>query len=488
MNKNILALSVAAAIGGMSGSAMASLEFNGDGVGHILIQPYYTAQNGNDTLINLVNTDTVDGKAVKIRFRSAGNSDDVLDFQIFLSPGDVWTANVSEGEDGRAVLTTTDNTCTLPAIPEAGVSFITQNLPTGASDAVKAEWTREGYVEFLNMGDIVKPLPSASSEEKAEALYTNIKHVNGVAPCDQARLLAVDNGDLAAPSGTLAANWIVINVPTAASWGGESAAIMADNTAVPVYYKQDETEVVGGISETADPYLKFVRKAVSNFDLPDLSTPYTSAYASAEAQAVALSEALAVTSVANEFLTVAGIGAETDWVFSMPTRRYQVAFNYGGEEGYYDGSTTGGVALADVADAVRVFNPDADVHFNAANTTVSGSLICVNLGGVTSWDQEERTRTAGAAFSPGTVDRVRFCGEGTVLKFNGSDVLGASVATASISNGYNAGWTLINTPNSGVGIPVLGQSFVKAVNGNVADGVSGNFGAGFKHRVTRPAM
>lgn len=484
MNKNILALSVAAAIGGMSGSAMADLKFNPDGVGNILIQPYYTAQNGNDTLINLVNTDTEEGKAVKIRFRSAGNSDDVLDFQIFLSPGDVWTANVSEGEDGRALLTTTDNTCTLPAIPEAGVPFITQNLPAGASDAVKAEWTREGYVEFLNMGDIKK-----DSDEKS--LYTNIKHVNGVAPCDQARLLAINPNpekDLEAPTTGLAANWIVINVPTAASWGGEATAIEARGAAKVVYYKQDEEKATGNVVlQTADPIIRFVRGEASNFDLPDLSTPYVEG--TPEAQAAELSNALAVTSVANEFLTVAGIGAETDWVFSMPTRRYQVAYNYTGEKGVFNGKA--GIAGDEGKEAIRVFNDDAGGHFNAANTTVSGNLICVNLGAVTSWDQEERTRTAGAAFSPGTIDKVRFCGEGTVLKFNGSDVLGASVATASISNGYNAGWTLINTANRigevDVGIPVLGQSFVKAVNGNVADGVSGNFGAGFKHRVTRPA-
>lgn len=477
MNKNILALSVAAAIGGVSGSAMAQLEFNGDGVGHILIQPYYTAQNGNDTLINLVNTDTAKGKAVKIRFRSAGNSDDVLDFQIFLSPGDVWAANVTEGADGRALLTTKDTTCTLPAIPEAGVSFITQNLPTSASDAVKAEWTREGYVEFLNMGDI----PKLDGDAAEDSLYANIKHVNGVAPCDQARLLSVTNADLDAPSGTLAANWIVINVPTAASWAGEAAAILADGATKKVYYKQDETEVTNGVNFTADPYLKFVRKAVSNFDLPDLSTPYVVGEATAEQQAAALSNALAVTSVANEFLTAAGIGAETDWVFSMPTRRYQVAYNYAGDNNDpYDS--------VDNKEGRRVFNTsEAGGHFTVSNTAVSGNLICVNLGGVTSWDQEERTRTAGAAFSPGTIDRVRFCGEGTVLKFNGSDVLGASVAVANISNGYTAGWTRIDTSNGGLGLPVLGQSFVKAVNGNVADGVSGNFGAGFKHRVTRPA-
>ncbi|MDX9717161.1 MAG: cell surface protein [Thauera sp.] len=469
MNKKLLALSVAAAIGGVtaSGVAQAALEFNQDGVGHILIQPYFTAQNGNDTLINLVNTDTANGKAVKVRFRSAGNSDDVLDFQVFLSPGDVWTASVTEGDDGRAVLKSSDKSCTLPAIPEAGVSFITQNLPPNASDEVKAEWTREGYVEFLNMGDITESTVSTS-------LYKNIKHVNGVAPCDQTRLVEINKtADLVPPTTGLASNWIVINVPTAASWAGEAVAIEATDATNVVYYKQDDSFAVAkgapAAAVTADPI--FVTKDVANFDLPDLSTPYDAAYATAVQQANALADALAVTQVANEFLTVSDIAAETDWVFSMPTRRYQVAV-------VYDADDASANTLAFTAGAV---------HFTTSNTKLSGNLACVALSGVKSYDQEERgSAAAGAVFSPGTIEIPRFCGEGTVLKFNGSDVLGASVATASVSTGFDAGWTVINTNNGGNGLPVLGQSFVKATNSGVAAGTSGNFGAGFAHRVARP--
>lgn len=493
MNKNILALSVAAAIGGVSASAMAApadtLEFNGDGIGHILIQPYYTAQNGNDTLINLVNTDQVNGKAVKVRFRSAGNSDDVLDFQVFLSPGDVWTANISEGADGRAVLSTNDKTCTVPAIPAGGVSFITNNLPPSASDAVKAQWTREGYVEFLNMGDVVTSSDTTTDQYK---LYTAVKHVNGVAPCTASVLTnaATVKAGLDLPTTGLAGNWIVINVPTAASWGGQAAAIEArTGTGGPagtgniVYWPQNgEQYVLPALSTvgdfTADPLL-IKAGQVANFDLPDLSTPYVGT-GDATAQAAALTGALAVSSVANEFLTLSSIGAETDWVFSMPTRRYHVAYDY----------TVTGTAdkrVFNVAGiAVDGTNASTSDYFYAGNTDVSGNLICVSLGNVKSYDQEENTATAGVVFSPGTIEKVKFCGEGTVLKFNGSDVLGASVATASISNGYAAGWTKIDTANGTFGLPVLGQSFVKATNNNVANGVSGNFGAGFAHRVTRP--
>ena len=75
MRKNAVALSVAALIGGlgMVGGASAAvitagdttavdLRVNAGGIGHSLLVPYYTAQRGNSTLINIVNTDTVNGK------------------------------------------------------------------------------------------------------------------------------------------------------------------------------------------------------------------------------------------------------------------------------------------------------------------------------------------------------------------------------------------------------------------------------------------
>ena len=113
MKKNVLALSIAAMIGGlgfagaasadvvrMATSTATALELAEGGVGHALVVPYFNAQNGNMTVLHVVNTDTANGKAVKVRFRGAANSDDILDFQVFMSPGDVWTGAVTAGADG----------------------------------------------------------------------------------------------------------------------------------------------------------------------------------------------------------------------------------------------------------------------------------------------------------------------------------------------------------------------------------------------------
>jgi len=153
MKKNVLALGIAAAIAGFAGSAFAvtdytagtatALQLSTTGTGHMLVVPYFSAQNGNKTLLSLTNTDDVNGKAVKIRFRGAANSDDIYDFQVFLSPGDIWTAEVRQGADGFAELVTGDNSCTKPT--NVNQSFkSTRFQAAGWTDAVNQSNTREG--------------------------------------------------------------------------------------------------------------------------------------------------------------------------------------------------------------------------------------------------------------------------------------------------------------------------------------------------------
>jgi len=96
-----------------------------------------------------------------------------LDFQVLMSPGDVWTAAVTAGTDGKSRLSTSDASCTVPDTirTNKGVDFVTDRVDPKATD-VNAQ-TREGYIEVINMADI----PAGS------ALFTATKHVSGVAPC-----------------------------------------------------------------------------------------------------------------------------------------------------------------------------------------------------------------------------------------------------------------------------------------------------------------
>jgi len=147
MKKNLLAASLALALGSMSGVASAALEVNTNGVGQINVLPYYSVQDSYNTLMTITNTDLENGKAVKVRFRAAEWSDDALDFQVFLSPGDVWTGAFGI-VDGQLVLKTSDKSCSLPAQLD-GQQFTTIRVEDRDIERLK-----EGYVEILTMADI----------------------------------------------------------------------------------------------------------------------------------------------------------------------------------------------------------------------------------------------------------------------------------------------------------------------------------------------
>ena len=483
MRKNLLALSIAAMVGGLSGAAnaavitgaanAAALAINPQGVGHILTVPYFSTQGNNKTLLSITNTDIVNGKAVKLRFRGAANSDDIFDITVYLSPGDVWTADVAaDGDISR--LFTSDNSCTLPSaqdIKDLGGKFKTNRVQGNA-----AAQTREGYIEILNTANI----PPAAG---AATLYTAIKHVNGKAPCTAATMDAqavdlVDAADATArgyanPTGGLMANWILVNVADMASHSGEAVAVRAVTAAVPpvnaagniVWFPQTtDAPTAGAVNTlTADPLLQLPAFAgeVANYDFPDLSTPYFAAAAAGapEGQADALAAQLAVTSVANEYVT--GNGFSTDWVFSMPTRRYAVALNY---------AATGAARL--VTRAAAPFSP----HFPAGTVSLNaaGTLACVTPGTMKGYDREEETQST-FVISPDSA--MKLCGETSVLAFNntGASVLGGLLARNDIKTKAADGWFFINTPGvANAGLPIIGFSATK---------VSGaNLGGTWKHR------
>jgi hypothetical protein len=186
MKKKLLAASVAAAFSVMAAPASAAWKVNPDGIGHINIIPYYSVQNGNDTHVSITNTDQVNGKVVKVRFRGAEWSDDAFDFTLFLSAGDVWTGVFTQTTDqeGNPVggLTTYDKSCTLPLT----VLGETVPFPAVRLDSGKKDGTLEGYVEIITEGEIPPTLLGGDDEGKENPLYQAIKHTAAndyVPPC-----------------------------------------------------------------------------------------------------------------------------------------------------------------------------------------------------------------------------------------------------------------------------------------------------------------
>ena len=345
MKKSTLALSIAAAIGGLgmvsnalaittvSGAATSSvIARNDNGIGHQLVFPYFTAQNGNATLLSITNTDTTNGKLVKLRFRGAANSDDLYDFQVAMSPGDVWTASVTkDATTGAATLATSDVSCTVPA--KLGGPFSALRL-----DGAAVSQTLEGYVEVINMADI---------NVSTTGLYTAIKHASGVAPCtasvlsdalgtDVADASAANARGLYAPTTGLTGDWIILNQATTASWSGSATALQVNTSATNtapvtgniVFFPQILGAVTSASNYTADPLITSGVLTAQNYDLPDMSTPYSADGTDAATQADKSTAAIAVKSVANQYSTDTSIAAVTDLLFSQPLRRYSAVVNY----------------------------------------------------------------------------------------------------------------------------------------------------------------
>ena len=123
---------------------------NEDGTGQVALLPYYNVNNNFITNFTVTNTTDI-FKAVKVRFRESRISADVLDFNVYLSPYDVWNATLRMNPvTGVANIITEDETCTFPdkALLQAGVEL--RNIYTATTD----DDLTEGYIEVIEMGDI----------------------------------------------------------------------------------------------------------------------------------------------------------------------------------------------------------------------------------------------------------------------------------------------------------------------------------------------
>ena len=143
---------------GATGAAQA-VNVNPDGLGQALIYSYYTTQGAGtggtiapyNSLLSVVNS-TNSGKVVKVRFLEGKNSKEVLDFNLWLSPHDVWTAAIVP-EGAGATLKTADLSCTTPPIPANGQPFTNIKFSEDAA-GTGLDRTKEGYVEIIEMGNV----------------------------------------------------------------------------------------------------------------------------------------------------------------------------------------------------------------------------------------------------------------------------------------------------------------------------------------------
>ncbi|MEQ8265297.1 hypothetical protein [Pseudohaliea sp.] len=139
-----IAAAVAAATAGYSNVASAQPAVANNALGDLALVPYYTVADDWITGIHIVNTSDKT-QVVKFRFRRAGDSMDALDFNIVMSPYDVYAGFLSDDENGAISWAADDTTCTVPATSGGKLTM----------PEIFREGAETGYVEIIAMGQTV---------------------------------------------------------------------------------------------------------------------------------------------------------------------------------------------------------------------------------------------------------------------------------------------------------------------------------------------
>lgn len=238
--KSKIALSVVAGVMGVMGimTSAEAVHVNPDGTGQVLLFPYYSARPGYVTNINVVNS-TDQTKAVKIRYRESKTSKDMLDFNVYMSPHDVWTSSIQPYQEDEydakgkktgkktdkwvGSVTTSDRSCTFPlemaATCDTGTCQSVKDFhgyrffKDKDGNFLKPEDTQEGYVEIIEMG-VVEDQTVADGVLHENGKPTNCSVLTkawlatGVFGKDKEKM----SGGMSAPTGGLFGHSAVLNV------------------------------------------------------------------------------------------------------------------------------------------------------------------------------------------------------------------------------------------------------------------------------------
>ena len=535
--KHILSVAAGAAPTLILSPAHSAMYLNHQGTGETLLFPFYSTENGNNTYINFANS--TDGyKAVKVRLLEAQNSQEVLDFNLYLSPQDHFSFAITATVEGGAKLITADNSCTVPAIPEDGVAFRSSKYlgdkqlsdPVNETDFdnTSVERTQAGYVEIIEMGQLDPS--SAPVIDKAGLADPMVAAINAAAaithdgdgePADcnilvrawsradgedgvwlaQSRTTVLTGDAEFLPAwagGGLYGYATVINVPEGTAFGYDAVAI-ADHVAAgasgsDMHYKPGDIRPNFG-DDALDT------SAIVSIDGEALTLDFDGDYPTESTERVqALNATLMASEIYNDYVTDPLIAAKTDWLLNFPTK----AFHVNGTEPVepfselWTGRTAcepSGLTSKDREESVATTLPDEeDPDFSPAPPTPPGP-------------------------GPQNSD-VPLCYEATLVQFGDEPAAGTSAVTVGVNAFIDAenGWAKLSflpteidstldqcdidgdittatdlenpcsrTIDAGdaqlYGLPVVGFAFQKYVNGDIdGSGVLANYAMATVHK------
>jgi len=357
MKRKTLTTAILAGLTGVAGmmSVANAVNVNPDGLGQVLLYPYYSARGGNQTLISVVNT-TSDAKAVKIRFLDGLNSKEVLDFNIYLSEFDVWAAAVTDvspraaggfdpDPDGRADLVIPDTTCTSPFLfdPE------TQNADEGQQRFLAIEVdddvdrTLSGHLEIIEMGTLVDVTPDFTPA--TWATHINNPEYDPDDPDAAPRFVPANCAAINGAWSTIAGvdgEWLNnaslgIDPASGGLFGGGSVINVADGTmfsynatAIDAFYTGTGSDHTfpGSLEPSliGDPTgVQPITNTESNIFVDGaVQTADWSSAPSDLGTLLALNATITRETVLNEYVYGGGANARTEWLLTFPTKTFHV--------------------------------------------------------------------------------------------------------------------------------------------------------------------
>jgi len=437
MKKNLISLAVAASV--LGGAAVQAGQYvNPEGTGQVLMFPFYNADNGNATNFHLVNT-TGKAKAVKVRFVEHKNSDEVLDFNLYLSPYDHFAFGVIGDPNGTgAAIITQDNSCTVPELGSANGAFSgtaieeTSGATTRTQPFVNYQYANTldvdssiersltGHLEVIEMGVLVNNGSPLDALGKLTQWASFVTHgaTDVPANCDALATAwatsAMPAAAVTAAEGGLYGLAYHINVDSAAAYGFEPTAIA--DWALTTNHTNPGLDVPN-ITQ-GDTAFNVQTGASENAQV------WTDGSATNGAQAI--SAILMTDSLSNDVMVNPAIGGMTDWVVTFPTKKYHVD------------------ALGTAADPViPPFTDNWRGTYTTAALTKKEDPAC-EIVAPTAYDREENTAVGGNGFSPAPESASSLiCNETAVISMGPAgtpSALNVEMGLTSYAYPYTEGW------------------------------------------------
>lgn len=369
---------------------------NPGGLGDGLYYGYFNVR-GNLNLFNVINTSSTDGVKVRIVFREGKDSNEILDFSVCLSLGDVWTAYLADdGTAGHIYGGVDTDTLTAPDVTSSG-----QQFKYGASNknkhidgtSIAADDTREGYFEIISLSVIPNYDKNASSTSACTLTSGKTNCIRSASDC---------------------ANW---GTALSANTPDPTDVIMGNNAIFELAtlgtYSYNAVAIANALYAFADPGPGFELSIISNMS----------------SGCDVMDSILNKEKVLSPYDIMSSLGGETELTVLFPTRLKCHATTAATTTFPY--SVAPGTAKDSYFDCTKHALTDKPEQCTAYCTKISVDV----------WNDKENKLNV-LDFSPGGAVCLPY--ELNVIKIGGSSIWNSTVASSFSVGSYTLGWVGIN--------------------------------------------